>query len=114
MRHLTTLASAAMIDVAQLVEFELLSAGGRLWTSVECDGTRGRWVVYANLRASEPEGARRRAASEADAATERVPDPAFAESAEILRRVLDNRLNARDWIAAVLYGERLSYTIRSD
>jgi hypothetical protein len=98
-----------MIDVAQLVEFELLSAGGRLWKSVECDGTRGRWVVYANLRASESDGT-----CEPDAASEPIPHPAFAESAEILKRVLDNRLNARDWIAAVLCGERLSYTIRPD
>ena len=96
-----------MIDVAQLVEFELLSAGGRLWKSVECDGTRGRWIVYANLKpardALEPDNSRGPSAR-----------PEFAESAEIIRRVLDNRLNARDWIAAVLWGERLSYTIRSD
>ena len=31
-----------------------------------------------------------------------------------MRRVLENRLSARDWIAAVLCGERLSYTIRPD
>jgi hypothetical protein len=96
-----------MIDVAQLVEFELLSAGGRLWKSVECDGTRGRWVVYANLKAA-------RDAGEPDNARGLRAQPVFAESAEIIRRVLDNRLNARDWIAAVLCGERLSYTIRPD
>jgi hypothetical protein len=93
-----------MIDVAQLVEFELLSAGGRLWKSVACDGARGRWVVYASLRASEP-GADRGMP---------VAPAAFAESAEILKRVLESRLNARDWIAAVLCGERLSCTIRPD
>jgi hypothetical protein len=94
-----------MIDVAQLVEFELLSAGGRLWKSVACDGTRGRWVVYASLRASEPGECQ-----ETGRAT--VGPAAFAESAEILKRVLDDRLNARDWVAAVLCGERLSCTIR--
>ena len=93
-----------MIDVVQLVEFELLSAGGRLWKSVVCDGTRGRWVVYASLRASEPDAPAARGAPIAPAA--------FAESAEILRRVLDDRLNTRDWIAAVLCGGRLSCTIR--
>ena len=93
-----------MIDVAQLVEFELLSAGGRLWKSVACDGTRGRWVVYANLRAGESDERR-----ETDGA---AFESAFAESAKILKRVLDDRLNARDWVAAVLCGERLSCTIR--
>jgi len=97
-----------MIDVARLVEFELLSAGGRLWTSVACDGTRGRWIVYANLRASEPD---RGHELDAERGVSAAP-AAFAESAEILKRVLDERLNARDWIAAVLCGERLSCTIR--
>ena len=96
-----------MIDVARLIEFELLSAGGRLWKSVECDDARGRWVVYADLKASEARDGR------ADADANRLAaQTAFVESAEILRRVLDNRLNARDWIAAVRCGERLSYTIR--
>jgi len=93
-----------MIDVARLIEFELLSAGGQLWKSVACDDTRGRWVVYADLKASEARGAHE--------ASRLVAQTAFVESAEILRRVLENRLNARDWIAAVLSGERLSYTIR--
>jgi len=95
-----------MIDVARLIEFELLSAGGRLWKSVECDDTRGRWVVYADLKAIDGDG---RAAADASWLAAQT---AFVESAEILRRVLDTRLNARDWIAAVLCGERLSYTIR--
>ena len=94
-----------MIDVAKLVEFELLSAGGRLFKSVACDGTRGRWVVYANLHASEADERQL-----IDRAV--VESAAFAESAKILKRVLDDRLNARDWVAAVLYGERLSCTIR--
>jgi hypothetical protein len=92
-----------MIDVAQLVAFELLSAGGRLWTSVDCDGSRGRWIVYANLRSSE-----------SGVGSEQATAPAFSESAAIIKRVLGNRLNARDWIAAVLCGERLSCTIRPD
>lgn len=99
-----------MIDVAQLVEFELLSAGGRLWKSVACDGARGRWVVYASLRVGGPDADR-----DADADRGGSVAPAvFAESAEILKRVLESRLNARDWIAAVLCGERLSCTIRPD
>ena len=97
-----------MVDVAQLVEFELLSAGGRLWQSVACDATHGRWVVYANLRPSGPdEGCDPDAGGGAP-----IAPAAFTESVEILRRVLDDRLNARDWIAAVLCGGRLSCTIR--
>ena len=86
-----------MIDVPQLVVFELSSAGARLWSSVRCDRDGDRWVVYANLRA------------------ERDPaEPALAESARIFKRVLNNRLRARDWIAAVLCGGRVSYTVTPD
>jgi len=95
-----------MIDVAQLVEFELLSQGSRLWESVECDDTRGRWIVYANLK-PVPDAREHADARGLDA------QPVLVESAEIIRRVLDNRLNTRDWIAAVLWGGRLSCTIRS-
>jgi hypothetical protein len=98
-----------MIDVARLVEFELLSEGGGLWASVACTAAHGRWVVYANLRSSRADDIEL-----ADDADEAVAQPAFVESAEIIRRVLDNRLSARDWIAAVLRGERLSYTIGPD
>ncbi len=82
-----------MFDVAQLIVFELQSAGGSLWQSVACDRGQDRWIVYANLRphtATEPE---------------------LIESARILETVLDNRLSAKDWIAAVLCGDRVSYTI---
>ena len=96
-----------MIDVARLVEFELLSTGGRLWKSVECDGSRGRFLVYANLNASDTVTG----SGHVDAA-EPAAAPRFAESAAIIRRVLESRLTARDWIAAVLCGDRLSYTIR--
>jgi hypothetical protein len=82
-----------MFDVSQVIVFELQSAGGRLWESVECDRGGDRWIVYANLRPH----------SEADGE--------LAESARIIRSVLDNRLSSRDWIAAVLCGDRVSYTI---
>lgn len=95
--HAAPLSCAAMIDVPRLVVFELSSAGARLWSSVRCDRFAGRWVVYADLR------------PERDAA-----EPAFAESARIIRRVLDNRLSARDWIAAVLCGARVSFTVKPD
>jgi hypothetical protein len=102
-RHLPRLASDAVIGLAQVVEFELLSAGSRLWKSVRCDGSRGRWIVYANLKVGESgEGLQ--------CATRR----SFADSAAIIRRVLGERLNARDWIGVVLCGERLSFTIRPD
>jgi hypothetical protein len=87
-----------MFDLSQLIMFELRSAGDRLWESVACDRGQDRWIVYANLRPGAP-GTRQ---------------PDFAESARILRNVLDNRLSAKDWIAAVLCGDRVSCTIRPD
>jgi hypothetical protein len=86
-----------MIDVPRLVVFELSSAGGRLWSSVRCDRRAGRWVIYTHLR------------SERDTA-----GPAFAESARIIKSVLNNRLGARDWIAAVLCAGRVSFTVKPD
>ena len=86
-----------MIDVPRVLVFELLSAGGRLWSSVRCDRNADRWVVYADLR---PE----RTAAE-------LP---LAESATIIRKVLNGRLSGRDWIAAVLCGGRLSFTVTPD
>lgn len=87
-----------MFDLSQLILFELRSAGDRLWESVACDRGSDRWIVYANLRPGAPEAA----------------EPSFAESAQILRTVLDNRLSARDWIATVLCGDRVSCTIRPE
>jgi hypothetical protein len=84
-----------MFDLSQLIVFELRSAGDRLWDSVACDRGSGRWIVYANLRSAVAGGA----------------EPGFGESARILKDVLDNRLSAKDWIAAVLCGDRVSYTI---
>ena len=84
-----------MFDLSQLILFELRSAGDRLWESVACDRGSGRWIVYANLRPGAPG----------------TPEPDFAESARVLRNVLDTRLSAKDWIAAVLCGDRVSCTI---
>lgn len=92
-----------MIDLKHLVEFELLSAGNRLWKSVQCHASRGRWIVYASLKLGE-----------SGAGLESGARHAFRDSAAIIKRVLGDRLNARDWIAVVLCGERLSHTIRPD
>src|ERR1044071_3861576 len=78
--HAVALELPRMFDLSQLILFELRSAGGRLWESVACDRSSDRWIVYANLRPGAPEAA----------------GPSFAESAQILRTVLDNRLSAKD------------------
>lgn len=87
-----------MFDLSQVILFELRSAGDRLWESVACDRGSGRWIVYANLRPGALG----------------TPEPGFAESARVLRNVLDTRLSAKDWIAAVLCGDRVSCTIRPE
>jgi hypothetical protein len=86
-----------MISIPQLIGFELLSAGFSLWSKVECGREHDRWVVYANLRSADDD-----------------PERALAESERILRRVLDTRLSARDWMAVVLCGGRVSHTVRPD
>lgn len=84
-----------MISIPQLIGFELLSAGGSLWSAIECDREHDRWVVYASLRPAEG-----------------GTEWALAESERLLRDVLDRRLSARDWVAVVLCGDRVSHTVK--
>ena len=86
-----------MIDIPQLIGFELLSAGGSLWSSVEFDRKHDRWIVYASLRTEEGR-----------------TEHALVESERLLRDVLDRRLCARDWLAVVLCGGRVTHTVRPD
>ncbi len=86
-----------MISIPQLINFELQSAGGALWSAVECDRKYDRWVVSANLRSADGSAAR-----------------AIAESERLLKDVLDRRLRDRDWLAVVLCGGRVSHTVRPD
>lgn len=86
-----------MVSIPQLINFELLSAGSSLWSTVECDRRHDRWVVYANLRPVEG-----------------GTEEAFSKSERLLKDVLDRRLSARDWLAVVLCGDRVSHTVRPD
>ena len=83
-----------MVSLPTVVQFELLSVGASLWSSVKCVRRQDRLIVYATMR-SRP--------SSADA---------FRDSERLLRRVLHSRLVARDWVAVVLCGDRVSYTVR--
>ncbi len=83
-----------MISLPAVVKFELLSLGGALWSSVKCVHQRSRLVVYATLR-DKPNSA-----------------DAFRDSERVLRSVLHSRVIARDWVAVVLCGDRVSYTVR--
>jgi hypothetical protein len=85
---------AFMFSLPTVVQFELLSLGSSLWSSVKCVHRRDRVVVYATMR-NEPRSG-----------------DAFRDSERILRRVLQARLIARDWVAVVLCGDRVSYTVR--
>jgi hypothetical protein len=85
---------ADMVSLRTVVQFELLSLGNRLWSAVKCVHRHDRLVVYATMR-SEPHSS-----------------DAFRDSERILRSVLHNRLMARDWVAVVLCGDRVSYTVR--
>jgi hypothetical protein len=74
---------------------ELLATGNRLWSSVECDTTRGCVVVYARL------------------CTSAVPNlhGALLESERVLTTVMERHLGSRGWLAAVQWSERLCRTI---
>ena len=73
---------------------ELRDSGGRLWSSVECDMTRDRVVVYARL-CTHP----------------RIDiQVALAESERVLKTVLERRLEGGGWMAAVQWSERLCKT----
>ncbi len=83
-----------MVSLPAVVKFELLSLGSALWSSVKCVHRQKRLIVYATLR-DEPHS----------------PD-AFRDSERVLRSVLHSRVTARDWVAVVLCGDRISYTVR--
>jgi hypothetical protein len=83
-----------MVSLPAVLKFELLSLGSRLWSSVKCVHRHNRLVVYATLR-NEPHSA-----------------DAFRDSERVLRSVLHSRVIARDWVAVVLCGDRVSYTVR--
>ena len=92
--HFRDLTFRSMISLPAVVTFELLSLGSSLWSSVRCVHRHNRLVVYATLR-QEPGS----------------PD-AFRDSERLLRSVLHSRVIARDWVAVVLCGDRVSYTVR--
>jgi hypothetical protein len=76
---------------------ELRHSGSRLWSSVDCDVRPNCIVVYARL-STHPR---------LDVAG------ALAESEELLKAVLERRLEGRrSWVAAVQWSERLCRTIR--
>lgn len=83
-----------MIALPADVKSELLTLGSALWSSVKCVHRHNRLIVYATLR-DEPGSA-----------------DAFRDSERVLRRVLHSRVIARDWVAVVLCGDRVSYTLR--
>jgi len=83
-----------MVSLPAVVKFELLSLGSSLWSSVKCVHRQNRLVVYATLREAP-----------------HSPD-AFRDSERVLRTVLHSRVIARDWVAVVLCGDRISYTVR--
>ena len=83
-----------MISLSAVVKFELLSLGSGLWSSVKCVRRQNRLIVYATLR-DEPHST-----------------DAFRDSERVLRSVLHSRVIARDWVAVVLCGDRVSYTLR--
>ena len=83
-----------MVSLPAVVKFELLSLGTSLWSSVKCVHRHNRLIVYATLR-DEPHSA-----------------DAFRDSERVLRSVLRSRVSARDWVAVVLCGDRVSYTVR--
>jgi hypothetical protein len=83
-----------MISLPAVVKFELLSLGSSLWSSVKCVHRQNRLIVYATLR-NEPHSSN-----------------AFRDSERVLRSVLHSRVTARDWVAVVLCGDRISYTVR--
>jgi hypothetical protein len=83
-----------MVSLPAVVKFELLSLGSALWSSVKCVHRHNRLIVYATLR-DEPRSA-----------------DAFRDSERVLRSVLHSRVIARDWVAVVLCGDRVSYTVR--
>lgn len=74
---------------------ELRTSGSGLWSSVECDVTRDRVVVYARLVTH--------------ARTDL--ENALAESERVLNSVLGQRAeSSRGWLAAVQWSERLCKT----
>ncbi len=83
-----------MVSLPAVVKFELLSLGSSLWSSVKCVHRHNRLIVYATLR------------DEAHSAN------SFRDSERVLRNVLHSRVIARDWVAVVLCGDRVSYTVR--
>lgn len=73
----------------------LRDSGNGLWSSVECDVTRDRIVVYARLLA--------RASTDIESA--------LAESERVLNDVLGQRAEGSNgWLAAVQWSERLCKT----
>jgi len=92
--HRRDLTFGAMVSLPAFVKFELLSLGSALWSSVKCVHRHNRLIVYATLR-DEPRSA-----------------DAFRDSERVLRSVLHSRVIARDWVAVVLCGDRVSYTVR--
>jgi len=79
----------------KVVTSRLLDAGGALWSSVACDQNQERWIVYADLRPCADEAAY----------------AALQESERIFKSVLPQCLGDTDWMATVLWSDRVSYTI---
>jgi len=71
---------------------QILSIGGELFSSIECDIWRDRVVVYARL------------------GTTPNLERALKESEQLLARVLGT-LDTQNWIAAVHWSERMCRTI---
>ena len=92
--HCRDVTFGSMVSLPAFVKFELLSLGSSLWSSVKCVHRHNRLIVYATLR-DEPHSA-----------------DAFGASERVLRSVLHCRVIARDWVAVVLCGDRVSYTVR--
>jgi hypothetical protein len=78
---------------------ELLRRGNQLWSTVRCDVTGDRYVIYAELSC--------------------VTAPptiggALTESKRVVTDVLQRRLGGRNWLATVHWSGRVSYTFAPD